>query len=136
MDAVRANGTGRGVPIGEAAKLLGITTTAVRKRIHRGSLLATKNPDGTWTVHLDAVASGQSAGSPSASPDSDERVALLQREIDRLWQELERRAEELRRKDVIISQFAERLPELPVVSTTHPTNGTVRRSWWKFWAPQ
>ena len=140
MDAGRANGSSHGVPIGEAAALLGITTTAVRKRIRRGSLLATKNPDGTWTVHLDpetiGQAAGQSTGTPTDSPAVDERVAILKQENQRLWAELERRSEELRRKDVLLAQFAERLPELPATTTPaspHPTNGSTQRPWWKFW---
>ena len=141
MDTARTTGTGRGVPIGEAAAQLGLTTTAVRKRIKRGSLLAAKNEDGTWTVFLDdsppGEPTGRDAGSPPDSPPADERVALLARENDRLWQELERRSEELRRKDIIIAQFAERLPELPLSTQTKAdrirAGEPASRPWWRFW---
>jgi hypothetical protein len=43
----------RTVEIGEAARVLGISTEAVRKRIKRGSLKAQKNGDGQWLVVLD-----------------------------------------------------------------------------------
>lgn len=39
--------------IGDAARILGISTEAVRKRIKRGSLKAQKNGDGQWQVILD-----------------------------------------------------------------------------------
>ena len=136
MDTARDGGTSRGVAIGEAAQILGLTTTAVRKRIRRGSLPATKNADGTWTVHLAPVPPGQDAGRPAGSPADgpavDGRVAILERENERLWQELERRSEELRRKDVILAQFAERLPELPAACPP-PEASASPRPWWKFW---
>lgn len=43
----------RTVEISEAAKALGISTEAVRKRIKRGSLKAQKNGDGQWLVIMD-----------------------------------------------------------------------------------
>lgn len=152
MDARRTNGTGRGVPIGEAAERLGLTTTAVRKRIKRGTLFATKNNHGTWTVYLPDSPTGPAAGpatdSPLDSPKPDDRVAILKQENERLWQELERRSEELRRKDVLLAEFSQRLaeltqrlPELPATTpeltndrTPDPENGARARPWWKFWA--
>ena len=43
----------RTIEIGEAARILGISTEAVRKRIKRGSLKAQKKEDGQWLVILD-----------------------------------------------------------------------------------
>ncbi len=43
----------RTLEIGEAARILGISTEAVRKRIKRGSLKAQKKEDGQWLVILD-----------------------------------------------------------------------------------
>jgi DNA-directed RNA polymerase specialized sigma24 family protein len=155
MDTARANGTGRGVPIGEAAERLGLTTTAVRKRIKRGTLFAAKNDDGTWTVYLPDSSPGPSAGpdtdTPPESPKRDDRVAILKQENERLWQELERRSEELRRKDVLLAEFSQRLaeitqrlPELPAATSERangraperlhePSSAPSHRSWWKFW---
>jgi hypothetical protein len=68
-------------------------------------------------------------------------VSFLQEENKRLWAELERereqhrleldqRAEELRRKDILLSELTRRLPALPesVVCPDPP-----RAPWWQFW---
>ena len=63
---------GRGIPIGDAAAILGLTVDAVRKRIKRGTLRAYKK-DERWYVVLPGVLPGvlpavQSAGQPSVQP--------------------------------------------------------------------
>lgn len=55
--------TEKTIEIGDAARALGISTEAVRKRIKRGSLKARKNADGQWQVIVD-----------------EERMAALDRE--------------------------------------------------------
>jgi excisionase family DNA binding protein len=40
------------VPIEEAARILGTSTAAIRKRIKRGTLTATKSEGGRWMIVL------------------------------------------------------------------------------------
>ncbi len=129
----------RGIPIGEAASRLGLTTAAVRKRIRRGSLKASKQDDGTWLVELPAEpgpVGSQDVGSAASSPRDGlahaELVEQLRSENVRLWEELRSRGEELRRKDIIIASFAERLPELPA-TTSNATDAppAMKLSWWQ-----
>ncbi len=142
------NGVVTGLPIGEAAEVLGISPTAVRKRVKRGTLPAHKGVDGCWYVDI------QPTRPPGSPIDQDnlvarltDEVAFLRAELERRSDELrmeregrgveqERRAEELRRKDVLqaelthrIANLSERLPELP--STTTPSSEQTTRSWWQ-----
>jgi hypothetical protein len=94
---------GRWVDVGEAARELGISTDAVRKRIARGSLESDR-PDGNVLVWLD---DGGSEAGREAQVDGralleakDETIALLQ-------DQLRLRAEEIQRRDVIISQLTQ-----------------------------
>ncbi len=131
--------TVRGVPIGEAASRLGLTTAAVRKRIRRGSLKASKQDDGTWLIELPDEAgppNDQDVGGAASSPRDDlahaELVEQLRSENVRLWEELRSRGEELRRKDIIIASFAERLPELPATtSSSAEAPQAMKTSWWQ-----
>jgi hypothetical protein len=110
---------GRWVDVGEAARELGISTDAVRKRIARGSLESDR-PDGNVLVWLDE--GGTKAGREA---QVDGRVLLEAKEetIRVLEEQLRLRAEEIQRRDVIISQLtqanaalAQRVPELPSAS--------------------
>jgi excisionase family DNA binding protein len=83
--------------VAEAADLLGITKEAVRKRIHRGSLRADKDLDGTVRVYV--------APSTTAPEDRPELVEVLRDEIAHL-----RRVSE--RKDAIIMSLSQSNAEL------------------------
>ncbi len=98
---------GEPLSLSKAAERLGLTQAAVRKRIKRGTLRADKGPDGTWTVWL----TGEEPAKP-ASPDglgdgtpNRDLVSALRDEVSFL-------RDELRRKDVIISQFAGSMTEV------------------------
>ncbi len=143
-----------GISIVEAAALLGITPEVVRKRLQRGNLPGYKQ-NNRWIVLLPE----QDTDQPAASADQDgkqdtswtEQDAALTRlgeryesEIAFLRQELERRSEELRRKDVLLAEFGhrladitQRLPELPshVAETPEPSLPPEKDSypWWQFW---
>lgn len=108
----------------EAAEVLGISPEAVRARIHRGTLLKEKAPDGTVYVRFDAVQSQPNGHSTDdKTPDQStmeevlrEQVAYLREQLDR---EREARTEERRRQDTIIAQLTQanaalagRIPEL------------------------
>jgi hypothetical protein len=120
-----------GLPLVEAARRLGVTENALRKRAQRGSVAAAKGTDGLWYVFLDGLAGrvdgqamepsaglaarlpGLATATPTARPDrTDDLIASLHSEVDFLRGEVTARSEELRRKDHIIAGFIERLPEL------------------------
>jgi hypothetical protein len=139
--------SGRWVDLREAAKLLDTSTEAVRKRAARGSLRSdTRN--GRVLVWVDE---GRTEGGREAQVD---RAALLEAKdetITLMRDQLRLRAEEIQRRDVIISQLtqanaalAARVPELEAaegaaeagVRVGHQANGTgaengSERPWWR-----
>ncbi|MGQ9676740.1 MAG: helix-turn-helix domain-containing protein [Chloroflexota bacterium] len=149
-----------GVPIAEAARLLGLSTEAVRKRIARHSLRGYKRGR-QWYVLLDAELSGPSAalsghssltsgqsggkpdqnGLPSGQSGPSENnayqmlVDTLRDEIAFLRQQLQAREEELRRKDTLMASLTQRLPVLPDRSLQEDQSiSTSRRRLWS-WLP-
>ena len=92
------------VTVEDAARLLGVTVDAVRKRIERGSLRSEKAGT-TRYVFLDP---------DMTSPDYDltDKVTILTEHVQFLRRELEVWQEEARRKDHIIAALTERIPEL------------------------
>src|SRR5829696_1133405 len=120
------------VTVADAAKLLGLTTEAVRMRVKRGTL-ASKKIAGTVYVLLDQGEVGPNE-EPNARPNvqpnnqTNERTndqpnteivsrledhnATLYAQVDHLQRELEIRNEELRRKDHLLAAALERIPEL------------------------
>jgi hypothetical protein len=112
----------------EAAARLGISREALRLRIRRGRVLASKS-GGQWHIYLPADTPVNGADTPSdttahTSTDSDraELVAALREELEhargeiaRLWSALGVRDRELERKDAIILALAQR-PALPAGS--------------------
>ena len=93
--------------IQEAARRLGISEGAVRKRVARGSLTHDKEDDGRVYVYLDAggrrgVDSGQDEG---VDPNSNALISQLRDEVAYL-------RDENRRKDEIIMQQAMTMRQL------------------------
>jgi hypothetical protein len=104
------------VTIREAAARLGVTEAAIRKRIQRGSLDKEMGQDGRVYVSLDL---SQDKSHPESQVDSGALVESLQDQVAFLRSQLDIRAEEIQRRDVIISQLtqanaalAARVPEL------------------------
>ena len=114
---MEAEGGSRAIPVSEAAKRLGISADAVRKRIQRGTLQGYR-VDRRWFVVLDGA--GQQDAGNGNCPDSDRTalVAALRAEVDFL-------RSELLRKDQIIAALVQRVPPLPPPAQ--------RRPWWQFW---
>jgi excisionase family DNA binding protein len=105
----------------EAAKVLGIGTDAVRKRIARGTISHEKDDDGRVYVYLDT---GHDEGHDTQEPSSTlveslrEQIGYLQGVIATRDEELRTRSEELRRRDQdlerrdrIIAALTERIPQ-------------------------
>lgn len=128
------------VTIQEAARRLGISEGAVRKRVARRTLHHDKEPDGRVYVYLDeGVDAGQDTG---VDPHSGALISQLRDEIAYL-------RDENRRKDEIIMQQAltvralsapqepeeprqEEEPPAGHAPTEGPQNQSSRR-WWEFW---
>ncbi len=137
--------TTRRVTVAEAAEVLGITAEAVRTRIKRGRLASVKDPpDRTGTVYvllqadqtrpnIDPTPQGQGQTADQTERRDElvdalrEQVAYLQGVIATRDQELQQRAEEIRRRDSALEReqqltamFATRLGELeaPTVEAT------------------
>jgi hypothetical protein len=105
----------------EAAKLLGIGTDAVRKRIARDTIPHKKGDDGRVYVYLHT---GHDEGHDAQEPSPElveslrEQIGYLQGVVATRDEELRTRAEELRRRDQdlerrdhIIAALTERIPQ-------------------------
>jgi hypothetical protein len=99
---------GRWVDVGEAARELDVSTDAVRKRIARGSLESSRE-NGRVLVWLDYR--GTEAGR-EAQVDGGPLVESLLEQVAYLREIVATRDEEIRRRDVIISQLTARIPEI------------------------
>jgi hypothetical protein len=134
----------RGIPVSQAAKILGISVSAARKRVQRGSLRAYK-VDGQWMVVLPmgsgashdvgttiAVGRGYDAG-------KDALIAQLQAENARLWDLVARlageRAPELPPGPSPAREGAEPMPSMdaPMEPPQTPATPPQRRSWRPAW---
>ena len=134
------------VTVAEAARLLGTSAEAVRMRVKRGSLRSTKikntvyvllspeqtRPNQDQTRGVGSAAANQT--SDQTTNQTDDRTVLLESlrsQVEFLQEELKRReevhAEENRRKDTIIAQLTQRIPELepPKEATQEPREGHV-----------
>ena len=101
--------------IQEAARRLGISEGAVRKRVTRGSLKHEKEDDGRVYVYLDAggrrrVDDGQDEG---VDPNSNALISQLRDEVVYL-------RDENRRKDEIIMQQAMTMRQLTAAPSQEP----------------
>ena len=112
----------------EAAKVLGTSENAVRKRIERGTLPSEKVDgvryvllsDSDMPEHATNTAGGSVA---DMSPD----LTLMQAHLDSMQEQVgylkavvQTRDEELRRKDHIIAALTERIPELEPAKDSSP----------------
>jgi hypothetical protein len=100
------------VSVEEAATLLGIEKGSVKKRIQRGKLRSEKDASGTIWVYVDRSETVQDKSAGQSQTARDELVAELRRTNELLREVITTRDEEIRRRDVIISQLTSRIPEL------------------------
>jgi hypothetical protein len=114
------------VTVADAAKLLGLSTEAVRMRVKRGTLASTRVA-GTVYVLLsqpNAGPNGQPNGRPNDRPnDLTALVRSLEDQVAYLRRQLATRDEELRRKDHLLAAALERIPELLPSPDPAPRNG-------------
>jgi hypothetical protein len=107
--------SGQWVDLPTAAELLDTTTEAVRKRASRGTLKSERH-DGRVVVWVD---DDRTEGGREAQVDREALLESKDETISILREQLRLRAEEIQRRDVIISQLtqanaalAARVPEL------------------------
>ncbi len=124
------------VTVDEAAKLLGTSANALRKRIERGTIKSVK-VDGVRYVlltdrdmpqHAGDTAADMPHGSAAPSPDTvtgmSAVVDSLEEQVDYLRRQLEVWQEEARRKDHIIAALAERIPAIEAVPEPRESSQT------------
>ena len=141
--------------IQEAAHRLGVSESAVRKRIKRGTLQREKTEDGRVLVYMEpSVPGAEEVRTPERGAlisEMQQRLALLERELDV-------RTEEIRRRDTIIMNMTEAMKALSPPSQEAPPNErespetvdepqgrgqphsdapgaqeATERRWWEFW---
>jgi len=96
--------------IQEAAHRLGVSESAIRKRIKRGTLKREKTEDGRVLVYMESTsAPGTEEVRP---PERDVLISEMQDRLAFLERELEVRAEEIRRRDTIIMNMTEAMKAL------------------------
>jgi hypothetical protein len=100
--------SGRWVDIGEAARELGISTEAIRKRIQRGKLLAERDQD-KLQVWLDEI---HTKSGPQAQGEASALVEELRAHNATLREQLEVEREANRENRRIIAALTQRIPEL------------------------
>ena len=103
--------SGRRVTVDEAARHLGLTVDAVRKRVQRGQIAHEKDQAGRVRIVLD-----QDETLQDDSPDTTGRDAELLEELHRtnelLREVITTRDEEIRRRDTIIMNMTEAMKAL------------------------
>ena len=111
------------ITVPEAAKLLGITQSAVHKRISRGQIRWEKTEDGRTYVFLtpsdiDGQGHDRSTDRVNDTVTKDELVSELKSRVRFLESQLERRDEELRRKDVLLVNMTDAMKALTGATET------------------
>jgi excisionase family DNA binding protein len=95
--------------IQEAAHRLGVSESAVRKRIKRGTLQREKTEDGRVLVYMDPSVPG---AEEVRTPERDALISEMQQRLALLERELDVRTEEIRRRDTIIMNMTEAMKAL------------------------
>lgn len=106
------------MPVAEAARVLGISEGAVRKRVERGKLPAEHTPDGRLIVYLDTSATTRDRVRDKSQDVTTERyVTSLEDQVEYLRQQLAEERDANRENRRIIAALTSRIPELPPVSS-------------------
>src|SRR5215212_5006511 len=95
--------------IQEAAHRLGVSDSAVRKRIKRGALQREKTEDGRVLVYMEPSVLG---AEEVRTPERDALISEMQQRLALLERELDVRTEEIRRRDTIIMNMTEAMKAL------------------------
>jgi signal peptidase I len=112
--------------VAEAARVLGISESAVRKRVKRGTLEHERTPKGRLFVYPDSAASSKSgrerAIDESLAARTERYVRGLEDRIERLRNELDQERGANRENKLIIAALEERISELEAsqIATVEP----------------
>src|SRR5215207_1615725 len=98
------------VTVPEAAKMMGVTQSAIRKRVHRGTIPWDKDHEGRIYVYVDPSemspeTRGGKARETSVGQSGDELLEAYRDQVEFLRRELER-------KDTLLISLMQRVPEL------------------------
>jgi excisionase family DNA binding protein len=109
----------------QAAAVLGVSESAVRKRVERGTLRSYKGPDGRRYVYLDGADTvtdtlADEGADVSATHERDALISEMQERLAFLERELDVRSEEIRRRDTIIMNMTEAMKSLTPHSQQEP----------------
>jgi hypothetical protein len=147
----------RRVTVDEAARHLGLTVDAIRKRVQRRQIAYEKDEAGRVRIVLDEGEAlqddspdntGQAAGQGELVEELRDRVHSLERMLE---EEREARTEERRRHDTLMAQLMQRIPAIEApqderespqtteeatdrAEPRHATGGAqegVQRPWWR-----
>jgi excisionase family DNA binding protein len=110
--------SGRRATVDEAARALGLSVDAIRKRVQRGTIDHEKDRAGRVRIILDSQDDASTL--QDERPDitgqllaaKDETIEELRGRVRRLEHELDVRNEEIRRRDHLLAAALERIPEL------------------------
>lgn len=102
------------VTVPEAAELMGVTQSAVRKRMQRGTIPWDKDGEGRIYVYVDPSETSPGTGKDRARDKAtgqsrDELLEAYREQVDFLRRELER-------KDTLLMSLMQRIPELEAPS--------------------
>ncbi len=122
---------GRRYTVEEAARVLGISENAVRKRVERNSLRSVRVDDTRYVLlesgmprHADDMPNGMPTDQPLIMGRLESEIEFLRELVrtrdEELRREREAREEAERRHDMIIMRMTERIPELASASTQVP----------------
>ena len=107
--------------IQEAAHRLGVSESAIRKRIKRGTLKREKTEEGRVLVSMETPAPTSVPGAEEVrTPERDALISQMQKRVAFLEHELEVRSEEIRRRDTIIMNMTEAMKALSPPSQSPP----------------
>jgi excisionase family DNA binding protein len=105
--------SGRRVTVDEAARHLGLTVDAVRKRVQRGQIAFEKDQGGRVRIILDEGETLQDESPDTTGQDAGaELVEELRRTNELLREVITTRDEEIRRRDTIIMNMTEAMKAL------------------------
>lgn len=138
----------------DAAEHLGVSVNAVRMRVRRETIAFEKDEKGNVWVLVEDSSADDSKTSRETNQSTSGQIEDLREQVSYLREVIATRDEELRRKDTIIMQMAQRIPELeppqpheaseeqaqeppegsePKEAATNPESATQRRPWWRRW---
>jgi hypothetical protein len=109
----------------QAAAVLGVSESAIRKRVERGTLDSDKGPDGRRYVYVDVAKPGADTvadkGADTSAPhERDALISEMQERLAFLERELDVRTEEIRRRDTIIMNMTEAMKALNPLAQHEP----------------